>query len=823
MKKIVIIIICIATSLGVFAQKRNEAEAKTIAATYIKKNDIRQAKKASTSNSVYSPYYIYMSNTDSCFVIVSGDKRMRDVLAYGKGINVDDDKMPEGMKSLLQGYKQAYERLQTSANEIKRSATPNTVAVEPFVVTEWGQGSPYNRFCPGNTVTGCVATAMAQVLKYYEYPLKGTGEINYVTETSQLPINCNLDDIDFQWDYMKNNYNYSYSERDADAVSGLMFCCGASVEMDYQEAESGTYSILIPDALMNNFGFAASTEYHDRDEIGMDDDKWFALLNNEMDAQRPVIYTGYMNSSSGHTFVIAGKDEEQRYFINWGWDGAYNGYFALEALMGYDYRHNMVTGIFPEKFKVSYFINGKQDDAILYKPGELVTMPIVEEKEGFTFTGWDHEDFVMPTHDVKVNGAYSRNVYHIAYLVDEMEYKTVDVEFDTTIPVISGPDKDGYSFAYWDGLPKFMPSHDLTVSAVYSKNKHDVTYYVDEEIFAKETVFFGERVVPAEIPEKEGYTFSGWSDIPEYMPDSDVDVYGTFNINKYKVTYILNNDVFLTDYVVFNGQIFPPIIENTDVIIFNGWKDVPAYMPAHDIVIYGSTSDIRENKDYSNVENIIYADDISVFSNQMITLNVTLKNSIEARGYQFDMYLPEEIQLMAIDKNNMPNENIDIMCAKQSDGAYRIMIYVSDITVITLGANIVIPIRMKVDKVSTNITRFIKFGNCSISYYDGATHLIKSKSLSETYTKVSISSGILGDVNNDGNITITDVVNISNHILGKANTIFNTSNADANEDGVISITDVTYVVYYILHGNFPTKSEAKKILITRQSLTNEME
>ena len=128
-----------------------------------------------------------------------------------------------------------------------------------------------------------------------------------------------------------------------------------------------------------------------------------------------------------------------------------------------------------------------------------------------------------------------------------------------------------------------------------SDHPFTLRYFIDGEEYKTSEYVYGTFVKPEPVPNKEGYTFSGWSEIPETMPAHDVTVSGSFIVNKYQITYIIDGEVYSSEYVEFGATIVPPTVENKEGYIFSGWSDVPDTMPAHDITIYGVfTSGIKE-------------------------------------------------------------------------------------------------------------------------------------------------------------------------------------------------------------------------------------
>lgn len=246
-------------------------------------------------------------------------------------------------------------------------------------------------------------------------------------------------------------------------------------------------------------------------------------------------------------------------------------------------------------FKLTY----KIDDEI-YKVLEIYygadIMPEEEpERVGYSFSGWSEIPKTMPANDVTVTGSYTVNTYTLTYMVDGEEYKTCQVDYGTTIIPEAVPTMTGYTFSGWSDIPETMPANDVTISGSFTVNTYTLTYMVDDELYKASQVDYGAAITPEAAPTMIGHTFSGWSEIPETMPDHDVIVTGSFTVNKYQVTYIIDGEMFSTEYVEYGATIVPPSVEDKEEFTSFGWTNVPETMPAHDLTIYGSfTSGIAE-------------------------------------------------------------------------------------------------------------------------------------------------------------------------------------------------------------------------------------
>ena len=295
-------------------------------------------------------YYVF--NADDGFIIVSGDDRAEDILAYGDG-QFDINNIPCGMRCLLDTYKEQIELLQSNPKmqvEKISQGTPSLMAtsVSPLLSTKWGQNSPYNNQCPkyqGKAcVTGCVATAMSQIMQYWQYPSTAPAMSAYTTTTNKIYVGA-LSSKTLSW----NQSN--------DAKAWLMRYAGQSVRMDYGTNSSSAQSDPnAKNAFVNQFKYSSSATFKYKD--GFSDTQWNSMLKTELNAGRPVYYrASHKNSDgtySGHAFIIDGYNTAGKYHINWGWDGSYSGsstYFALNAFnpgsSKFNYGQAMITDLRP--------------------------------------------------------------------------------------------------------------------------------------------------------------------------------------------------------------------------------------------------------------------------------------------------------------------------------------------------------------------------------------------------------------------------------------------------------------------------------------------
>jgi hypothetical protein len=298
-------------------------------------------RQSGANEDVY--YYVFNINNDQGFVIVSGDDVAVPVLGYSDNGKYDENNLPPNfvywMDCLSQEIASAKEnKLRQSAEtkvKWKELESGNNVSlragnsVGPLIQTRWNQTPPYNDRCPGGSYTGCVATAMAQIMKYHTTPVTRTASIpGYTTTTNQWTIDAITGTTSYAWNYMTDTYSSSSSSAEKDAVAILMYHCGVSVEMDYTTSGSGANSQKVGVALVNYFGYDPSIQFKSREYYT--DTEWENMLKNELDVGRPVYYAG-SNPASGHAFICDGYNNSGQIHFHWGWGGLHDGYFVTTS------------------------------------------------------------------------------------------------------------------------------------------------------------------------------------------------------------------------------------------------------------------------------------------------------------------------------------------------------------------------------------------------------------------------------------------------------------------------------------------------------------
>lgn len=314
------------------AQAFLKANNRTATAAKAKKAAHKMPRKGQSATSVY--FYVFNADNNQGFVIVAGDDRVDEILGYADSGSFDADNIPSNLQYMLDCYAEDIEWM--IANNYTPSSAPrkvSTTVVEPLVTSKWNQSAPYYNSCPtlngSRCVTGCVATAMAQIMYYHKWPQGSTGSIAGYTSSSGAVVST-LNSTTFDWSNMQDTYNNSSSAASQSAVAKLMAYCGAAVSMNYSPSSSGAVSSNVPTALINKFGYASSAKFIGRS--GYSIDGWDALITNELVNNRPVYLSGSTSQGEGHAFVCDGRRADGLFHINWGWGGSCDGYYRLSLL-----------------------------------------------------------------------------------------------------------------------------------------------------------------------------------------------------------------------------------------------------------------------------------------------------------------------------------------------------------------------------------------------------------------------------------------------------------------------------------------------------------
>ncbi len=311
--------------------------------------------------------YIFNKGENTGYLVLSADDLAYPVLGYSDSGAFDTGNIPPQMEWWLSEYARQIEYASDKEQSplsasIVRATRAGRETIAPQIKTKWDQGEPYNGMCPKigavRGYTGCVATAMAQVMNYWQYPEVGQGQITYTSESLDKKLSLNFGNTRFDWANMSDTYlPKQYTQAEADAVAYLMKAAGYAVKMDYAADSSGALAMNISNGLVKYFNYDPNIDYQLRAYYSASE--WEQKIYDNLKNVGPILYGGGSMLGGGHSFICDGYDGNGLFHFNWGWSGMSDGYFSLDALAptalgaggggggGYNFTQDAVFGIQP--------------------------------------------------------------------------------------------------------------------------------------------------------------------------------------------------------------------------------------------------------------------------------------------------------------------------------------------------------------------------------------------------------------------------------------------------------------------------------------------
>ena len=405
---------------GLEANPVGQATATAVATKFMGTNDLHLSATYPTDNNI-AAFYVF--NTADGFVIVSANDCETPIIGYSREGRFDPNNVPIQMEGYLQDFiariqfgienhieadeatAKQWEMVKTTG---KLNDSKSTKAVAPLLTDKWNQGCLYNSLCPtmsgpcGHAEVGCVAVAMAQIMRYWGYPTTGWGTHSYTN--AGLTLSADFGNTTYDWEHMPDSLTENSSEAEIEAVSTLLYHCGVSLEMRYGPNGSLANTGDVINALRRYFNY--TRQIHKEKKSDYSNEEWSSLLMNSLDLSRPIQYVpiqyvGY--GSGGHSFVCDGYDSNGLFHFNWGW-GTANGYFALGNLnpLGYDFSisnaalFDIIPQYEPCVVNVSVFPPGAGtfEGNGEYHIGELCTLT-ASPAEGYNLYCWKKDGQTM--------------------------------------------------------------------------------------------------------------------------------------------------------------------------------------------------------------------------------------------------------------------------------------------------------------------------------------------------------------------------------------------------------------------------------------------
>lgn len=793
MRKLLLLAAAVLTASSVMAGNVDLSTAQTRAAKFLhnKTSHGRLMTSAPTvkwthevknsSNAAMAAYYIV--NTDKGYVVVAGDDRSREILAYGEGTLTDLNDLPEAVQYFLNIYQKQIEYLQAHPGLMPQKLNRNLgVSVEPMLVTEWSQGKPYNMKTPKKGYgsdpyckVGCAAVALGQVMRFWEYPEVSPALPGYTCPSSGYVLE-DLPEFTFDWANMLNYYRTNtdqYTTEQIDAVSWFLRYVGQAESMDYELDKSGAPRENILDAL-RTFGYldARVIEKIDfqTDEVNYNDEEWGELIQSELIAGRPLIYCAFdMSSDStgigGHAFNVDGYDaDNDLYHVNFGMSREKNAYYALNnftldnGMTIYDFYPILFADVQrPGMGTTPSIYPSAQSLSMECYTGETTTAT-------FTVSSANLEDGITLTLD-DANGVFSIDLTTIA-AADAMN-KTVTVTYapqavgthDATITLTSeGADAKVVTLkgtatvaplVVYDPVMLPADSANITLSS-FRANWTDQT--VPENV-ASYTLEVSEKPTSGLIAQAD------WSEVPSSGNAAD----------------------YMPEGWVYNGGVY---LEGGRISISSGYS---LYTPVLDLT------------GYDKVTVVVRGKNCYTWTNSAISV----KNSVDSKYVEFaNDYADYTVVL-----NCNGNERIEIFSETYYPEIQSIKVYTGEMTAPQLKA--IEEQGSETYRLITGITdKFYTVNNL----VEGGTFLYKVKALYTDGTESAWSNKemvtlfdngpaphefAVGDVNHDGGVNISDVTTLIDYLLGNPDGVCTTC-ADVDGQGDINIADVTALIDMLL-------------------------
>ena len=739
-----------------------------------------------SSNVSLAAYYIV--NTEKGYVIVAGDDRAREILAYGDGSLESMNDLPESMQFFLDMYKAEMEYLQAHPGQVvrKRSATRG-ITVAPMLTTLWQQGSTsgrsaYNRLCPvvgGQTcLAGCAAVSLAQVMNYWEYPASSPALPGYTgprgVEVSPLPA------YTFDWANMLDTYkNDNYNEAERDAIANLMRYVGQAEQMDYATDKSGADEDQI-DMAIRTFGYPDDVHYvlkngydYDMTEYYNDED-WNAMMQAELIAGRPLIYCAGASMSDnsgfyGHAFNVDGYDaDNDTYHVNFGQSEEHNGYYAFNAF-GY--------GITVYKYFQLMFLNmqkpaGDPTPRMLVNPAYLEMECYAGNNTTATFTvaGLDLTNDITVT-VTDENGYFTTDVATIA--VNDAASKTVTVTY----------------------APQAVGDHEAVVT-LHSEGAQDVVVTLYGTATKAPLVKYDPVMLPADESKITATSFrADWTD---QTPAENVASY-TLEVN-IKPNYSILAEADWSSI----GQNYNDISSDPGQVFDEGWT-----YSGSGLWMEGGFISINSGSRFSTPSftlagnekvTVVFTSKVDMGTPVITVSTSTDSKDVTVEGRTFNQYV---VVL------NCAESDMVTFTAKSGYPTFK--------TVQVYSGEVAPPASLRATETGDATKRTItgitdKFYTVENLTAEG-TFLYKVKALytdgtesawSNVETVTLVDSGEThkpGDVNHDGTISIKDVTELIDLLLGGNNGTACETCADVNGDNTVSIKDVTELIDKLLSGN----------------------
>ena len=732
-----------------------------------------------SSNAAMAAYYIV--NTDKGYVIVAGDDRAREILAYGNGTLTELNDLPEAMKLFLNKFQKQMEYLQAHPGlMVDKSIYRGGISVEPLLRTAWAQGKPYNMYCPkvgrDYCKVGCSAISLAQVMRYWEYPAGSPALPGYTGEEFGVTVPA-LPEYTFDWENMWDTYeNYTTEsaidripEANKKAITYFLRYVGQAETMDYGTNMSGAEYPEIMQAI-RTFGYDEGVHIemkwdYDDGTVNYTEEEWGELIQSELVAGRPLVYCAFDTSGEGedmtimgHAFNVDGYDaENDMYHVNFGMSSALNTYYALDAFQidyvtVYDFFPLLFAGLQPPGLSTDpRILVDKMNMNMACYTGETITDTITVKGQYLT------EGITVALNDE--NGVFSIDVNSIA--LDQVDNARIVVTY----------------------APNSVGTHNATITLTSEGAD-------DKVITLKGTATNAPLVVydPVMLPANEDYInlTSFRADWTDQTPAQNVLSY-TLQVNQKPTSGLIaeadwsnvpssgSAANYMPEDWTYNGGVY---LEGGRISISSGYS------------LYSNTLDLTG---FDKITVVVRGKNCYTWTNSAISV----KTSVDSKYQEFAADYADYTFVL----NCGSSERVEIYSETYYPEIQSIKIYAGEYEAPQLRAT---ETGDDTWRTITGITD--KFYTVNNLVAEG-TFLYKVKAIYTDGTESAWSNtqmitlfdngGATGDVNGDGLVNIADVTEIIDLMINNNGEYF--ANADVDGNGVINIADVTSLIDMLLN------------------------
>lgn len=583
--------------------------------------------------------YVFNTADDSGFVVVSGDERTDAILGYSLESTYDADNLSPGFEYWMETMQEQIEGLQEGRlTPVQRKAS--YAKINPLIKTQWNQGKAtasgqwYNTTCPKidgkRCLTGCVATAMAQLMYYHRWPLERTLEVPaYDLEGATISHLDALPPVQFDWDNMTLTYNSSSSAKQVQAVSTLIRYCGQAANMNYGLSWSAASNWTGARNMVDCFDYDPYS-WHCIVRNNYTEDEWESLMYSELAAGRPVLYSGQKSTpNNGHAFLLDGCSGGGYWHFNWGWGGDQDGYYLMAAANGYSYDQDAVVGLQRNRGE-----KDAQRKLLLTKltlmPGAECTWTITVKNVGkdtfndnvyFYLYDYESDSFYDDKHsqllnlktgesatfEVKYSGLTAEKWYYM-----EVYVNSVGTQYETLYGESFAMPSTAVKTARLSKIDWSVTPYETTSGTATVMNVGDAPFTGDFWLILWKKDSTGswtyiKHIESGHMTLKEGETYSMKGSFPDmevggtyHMAlrtfseggDSEDILSETFTVRKeptlHKLTYMVDGALYKEYNVMEGDKITSEPKPEREGFNFEGWVGEPSVMPDHDVTVTGT-------------------------------------------------------------------------------------------------------------------------------------------------------------------------------------------------------------------------------------------